>query len=98
MLHILNGETTEALLAQTAIPGERFSFRDALIAGPTPSIEGEEWRGVRANHLAHAYDVELEKCERDLARQEEVFASFAGHDEVTLWFESDLFCQVNLLY
>ena len=98
MLHILNGEATEALLAQTDIPGERFPFRDALIAGPTPSIEGEEWRRVRANHLAHAYDVELEKCERDLAGQEAVFASLADHDEVTLWFESDLFCQVNLLY
>lgn len=98
MLHILNGETTETLLAQTAIPGERFSFRDALITGPTPSIEGEEWRGVRAKHLAHAYDVELEKCKRDLERQEAVFADLADHDEVTLWFESDLFCQVNLLY
>ena len=98
MLHLLNGEATEALLAQTALPGERFSFRDALIAGPTPEIEGKEWRRVRANHLAHAYDVEVEKCERDLARQEEVFASFGDHDEITLWFEWDLFCQANLLY
>ncbi|HEU4477942.1 MAG TPA: hypothetical protein VFR80_05445 [Pyrinomonadaceae bacterium] len=98
MLHVLNGETTETLLAETAIPGERFSFRDALIAGPTPPLEGEEWRRVRAGYLSQAYDVDLEKCERDLARQEEVFKSFAGHDEVTLWFESDLFCQANLLY
>lgn len=98
MLHVLNGETTEALLAQTAVPGERFSFRDALIAGPTPPLEGEEWARVRASYLSQAYDVELEKCERDLARQEEVFESFAGHDEVTFWFESDLFCQANLLY
>lgn len=98
MLHILNGEATEAVLAQTPLPGERFSFRDALISGPTPEIEGKEWRRVRANHLANAYDVEFEKCERDLARQEELFASFSDHEEVTLWFEWDLFCQVNLLY
>ncbi len=32
------------------------------------------------------------------ARQEEVLASSAEHEEVVLWFESDLFCQVNMLY
>lgn len=98
MFHLLNGGATEALLAQTSIPGVRFSFRDALIAGPTPSIDGADWRRIRANHLAEAYDVEVEKCETDLARQDETFASFSQHDEVTLWFESDLFCQTNLLY
>lgn len=98
MLHILNGETTEALLAQTSIRGERFSFRDALIAGPAPAVNGTEWRRLRAKHLATAYGVAEEQCESDLARQQEVFESFNDHEEVTLWFESDLFCQANLLY
>ncbi len=98
MLHILNGEATEALLAQTSIRGERFSFRDALIAGPAPAVNGAEWRRLRAAHLAAAYGVAMEKCESDLAHQEDVFESFNEHAEVTLWFEADLFCQVNLLY
>lgn len=98
MLHVLNGETTEAILSRTSIPGTRFSFRDALIAGPAPRINGTDWRRLRANHLADAYGVEVNKCEQDLARQDEVFASFTKHEEVTLWFESDLFCQTNLLY
>jgi hypothetical protein len=99
MLHILNGESTETTLAQTAIPGERFSFRDALIGGPTPAgANGADWRKVRAAHLSASYGVDVAECERDLARQEIVFASFGGHEEVVLWFESDLFCQVNMLY
>ncbi|MGI8734654.1 MAG: hypothetical protein ACR2LM_15280 [Pyrinomonadaceae bacterium] len=99
LLHILNGETTETLLGQTAVAGERFSFRDALIDGPTPAdANAAEWRQLRSDHLSTAYDVDRDKCGRELERQEEVFASFSNHDEVVLWFESDLFCQLNMLY
>lgn len=98
MLHILNGEATEALLSQTAVAGDLFSFRDALIAGPAPAVNGSEWRRIRAEHLAKAYDVDVEKSETDFVRQQQVFESFNDHEEVTLWFESDLFCQANLLY
>lgn len=99
MLHILNGEATETILAQTSVPGERFSFRDALIDGPTPAdANASEWRQLRADHLAAAYGVDVDKGGRELERQEEVFASFSDHDEVVLWFEADLFCQLNMLY
>src|SRR4030095_13617844 len=98
MLHILNGGATEAVLAQTAIAGTRFSFRDALIEGPASSVDGAEWRRLRAEHLVGAYDAEINKCEADLEQQEAVFASAAQHGEVTLWFEADLLCQLNLLY
>ncbi len=67
MLHILNGECTETILAQTAISGERFSFRDVLIGGPTPAgLDEAEWRKVRAAHLSASYDVDVVECERDL--------------------------------
>ena len=98
MLHILNGESTEAILAQTAIRGDRFSFRDALIAGPAPAVNGSKWRRLRAEHLANAYGVAVDKCEGELTRQQEVFESFSNFEEVVLWFEADLFCQANLLY
>lgn len=98
LLQILNGGATEATLARTSVPGSRFSFRDALIDGPTPAVSGSEWRRLRVEHLAAAYGVEVEKCERDFQRQDEVFSSFKRHEEVTLWFESDLFCQLNLLF
>src|SRR6266850_325079 len=98
MLHILNGDSTELTLKQTSVAGEYFSFRDALINGPAPSVDGKEWRHLRAQHLAESYGADLGGCERDLAIQEETLSSFSQHDEVVLWFEHDLFCQLNLLY
>jgi len=99
MLHIHNGDSSAETLKQSALPGEHFAFREALIEGPTPAgVEGEEWRRVRADHLAEFYDVDLSKAERELLAQEEKLSSFLEHDEVILWFEHDLFCQTNLLY
>jgi len=99
MLHIVNGGATEEGLKQTDLPGEMFSFRDALIDGPTPAgLSSDEWRHVRAKHLADGYEVEQVECEEGLRQQEQLLESAHEHDEVVLWFEHDLFCQVNLLY
>ena len=99
MLHILSGESSAHTLGKSEIGGERFAFRDALIAGPTPTgLTSEDRRRVRAQHLSDAYGVDNKECERDLLLQEKTLASFPDHAEVVLWFEHDLFCQVNLLY
>ncbi|HKZ03687.1 MAG TPA: DUF1835 domain-containing protein [Pyrinomonadaceae bacterium] len=99
MLHIVNGESTAGTLRQSAVQGEMFSFRDALICGPTPAgVAGAEWRRTRARHLSEDYDDAREECEKRLLEQEQWLSSFSVHDVVVLWFEHDLFCQVNLLY
>jgi hypothetical protein len=99
MLHILNGESTEGTLKQASVPGVFFSFRDALDHGPTPTgTDEQEWRRIRSAHLVESYGVEIEACERGLLSQEETLRSSSEHDEVVLWFEHDLFCQINLLY
>lgn len=99
MLHIVNGGATEGTLKRTSLPGEFFSFRDALINGPAPAgIYGEAWCKVRAEHLANSYGMDQIGCAADLAEQERVLESFSSHEEVTLWFEHDVFCQLNLLY
>ena len=99
MLHILNGSSTEQTLRQTTIAGDLFSFRDALIAGPAPEgLDESSWRLRRAEHLSENYGASKDECERDLFRQMEMLRSFEKHDEIVLWFEHDLFCQLNLLY
>ena len=99
MLHIHNGDSSAETLKQSALPGEHFAFREALIDGPTPAgVAGEEWRKLRAHHLSEFYQVDLSKTERELLTQEDKLDSFPEHDEVILWFEHDLFCQTNLLY
>jgi hypothetical protein len=99
MLHIHNGDCSANTAKQSSLPGEHFAWREALIDGPTPAgLEGPEWRTVRARHLSNSYGVDRDQCEQDLQNQEKKLASFEDHDEVVLWFEHDLFCQLHLIY
>lgn len=99
ILHIHNGDASADVAKQSSIPGEHFAWREALIDGPAPvTANEEEWRRVRARHLSDAYGVEPAECERESIAQEQKLASFADYEEVVLWFEHDLFCQVHLMY
>lgn len=99
MLHIVNGETTARILKRSKLKGEIFSFKDALISGPAPVTRNRhEFRAVRAEYLSQSYGVKSSISQKDLVRQDAVLESTKKHDEVVLWFEHDLFCQLNLLY
>jgi hypothetical protein len=99
MLNIYNGDSTAVTARQGNIPGAHFAFREALIAGPTPAnLDENEWRKLRAAHLASAYGGSWEEAKHELQRLHAALSSFHLHDEVVLWFEHDLFCQLNLIY
>lgn len=99
MLHIHNGDSTAGTAKKGNIPGEHLAWREALVCGPAPAgSSADDFRRLRARHLAAAYDLKIEECERDLREQEEALARFRDHEEVVLWFEHDLFCQVHLVY
>jgi hypothetical protein len=57
-----------------------------------------DWRSVRARFLAADNGLDEEQCRRDLADQDEALSRIRDHEEVVLWFEHDLFCQINLIY
>jgi len=81
------------------MPGEHLAWREALICGPIVSgLTEVEWRTLRARHLAEAYDLKFEDCEKGLREQRESLSRFSDHEEVVLWFEHDLFCQLHLIY
>ena len=99
MLHIHNGDCAANIAKQTALPGEHFAFREALLDGPTPAeFKGAGFLLIRARHLSLTHGVDLKRCSEDLRAQEEKLASFPEHEEVVLWFEHDLFCQIHLIY
>ena len=99
MLHIHNGDCSANTAIHSSVQGEHFAWREELIEGPTPSgHDGASWRSIRAQHLSRSYALDLDECERGLLDQENKLASFQEHEEVALWFEHDLFCQVHLLY
>jgi hypothetical protein len=61
-------------------------------------LSDDEFRRVRAQHLAEAYGVAIDECASELRQQDEALARITDHEEVVLWFEHDLFCQVPLVY
>jgi len=99
LLHIHNGESTAGTLREFGFPGEHFAVKEVLMCGPTPAgLSQDDWFALRAKFLADEYELELEDAERDLRKQGQVLDRISEHDEVILWFEHDLFCQINLIY
>jgi hypothetical protein len=99
MLHVHNGDSSANKLRRSGLPGEHLAWREALITGPTPEgLPAEEWLSRRAVHLAAAYGLDAAACLKGLAEQEAALRRFPEHEEVTLWFEHDLFCQTLLIY
>lgn len=95
MLHIHNGESVLTVARRANLPGEHTAFRDTLVVGPIPP---SDWIETRARFLSESYGEKLLRVRNELLQQQRVIDAAAGHDEVVLWFEHDLFCLVNFLY
>lgn len=99
MLHIHNGDSSAGTLREHGFPGKHMAFREVLMEGPTPAaLSTDEWVEIRAGFLADNYEMKIEYCAKDLREQEAWLRTFSEHDETVLWFEHDLFCQINLIY
>jgi hypothetical protein len=99
MLHIHNGNSTAGTARNSNIPGAHLAWREALVCGPVCGELGEaDFLETRARHLSTAYAVDLDRVRSELREQHQALASFRDHEEVVLWFEHDLFCQVHLIY
>ncbi|MEP6705889.1 MAG: RNA polymerase subunit sigma-24 [Pyrinomonadaceae bacterium] len=99
MLHIHNGDCSANTAKKSNIPGEHLAWREALICGPViKGLTEAEWRTLRARHLAEAYGLKFDDCEKNLREQQETLSRCSDHEEVVLWFDHDLFCQLHLIY
>ena len=99
MLHIYDGDSSAGTARSANLPGQHLAWREALICGPTPNTLSEaEFLEVRARHLSSAYGADLNHVRGELRAQHDALTSFRDHEEVVLWFEHDLFCQVHLLF
>lgn len=97
-LHIVNGDSTLRLLAQAGLDGEYAIWRDALMEGPAPNglrtrADWEERAARNATDWGISRDAYLAGVDEFHARFEK-----GDPDEVVLWFEEDLFCQLPLCY
>ncbi|MBC7893266.1 MAG: DUF1835 domain-containing protein, partial [Sphingobacteriaceae bacterium] len=98
-LHVLNGDSTAYSFRQTALPGEVLVWREMLSEGQVPVTDdfAKFWQ-ERGDFLAEHYDFDRDEYERMVVNEAQRLLDCRTYDEVTLWFEFDLFCQINLLY
>jgi hypothetical protein len=96
-LHIANGHSTTATIARAGIPGTLSVWADALHDGPVPGdVDDDALLRVRARHLASGAHA-VEDVTAELTRWRDAAASVAAYPEAVLWFEHDLFDQLNLI-
>lgn len=97
-LHIANGTSTTTLIERAGIPGDCSIWADALHDGPVPGgLSNEELREVRAKYFAHLLGEDWRGWYDEVTRWDDAVQRVAEYDEVVLWFEHDLFDQLNLI-
>lgn len=97
-LHITNGDILTQTLKQLDLKGDIVTWNEMLCEGKTTTDVGSEsfWR-QRFEFLNSTYKVSKKKF-IDLTLKE--YRNLCNHkkeEEIVLWFEDDLFCQVNML-
>ena len=97
-LHVANGTCTTNVIEAAGIPGTRSIWADPLYEGPVPSgSSDEELIEVRGRFLAGPAEDALVDPVNDLRNWRRTIAAHDSYDELVLWFEHDLFDQLNLI-
>jgi DNA-binding transcriptional MerR regulator len=98
LLHVTNGESAGNTLRQTAIGGAVLPWQDVLHAGPVPAVPRGELLRLRAGFLADAGWGSRRAILGSLERRDaQLVRALRDGIEVVLWFEHDLYDQLQLL-
>lgn len=98
VLHITNGDTTTQLLKKLGIKGEIITWREMLSEGKTTTEVGSEsfWKN-RFEFLKSSYKITKKTFIDYTLKEYRALCKHKQQDEVVLWFDHSLFCQVNML-
>jgi hypothetical protein len=99
MLHVTNGDSAVSGIEATGVGGDVVPWRDALHEGPLPAdADAAELRAVRARFLADCGWGDADALEAGMrARDERLAAARDTGEPIVLWFEHDLYDQLQLL-
>ncbi|MGH9657574.1 MAG: hypothetical protein ACRD96_03460 [Bryobacteraceae bacterium] len=96
MLHITSGQSVD--IQSTRLPGEVIYWMDVLHEGPAPAaLSLAEMSAVRARFIAEAGWGPFDEVQNGFLDRDARLARFAEHEEAILWFEHDLYDQLQLL-
>ena len=96
-LHVANGHCTTRLIEAAGLPGRTSIWADALHDGPVPNVNDDQLIRIRAEFIADGLDVSADDVEADLKQWRAIVDDDDRYDDLVLWFEHDLFDQLNLI-
>ncbi len=94
-LHVTNGDSTAMTMRAAGVSGEVLVWRDILHAGPVPLADPADLRTVRAGYLAGQGYADHAAVLADMTERDRVLDGHGG--DVELWFEADLYDQLQLI-
>ena len=97
-LHITNGDSAVALMKAAGFEGDILPWRDVLHDGPVPlGLDLEALSRVRADFIADRGWAVRETVHRGFAERDDALRRWNQYGKVTLWFEHDLYDQLQIL-
>jgi hypothetical protein len=97
LLHITNGDCAVAVISKI-VSGTILPWRDALHEGPVRSgLSLEELSRERAQFIADAGWGSFDQVLKNFQERDAAFQEAGKHDEIVLWFEHDLYDQLQLI-
>jgi hypothetical protein len=96
VLHVTNGDITVDLLRRAGLAEQALAWADVLHEGPVPAgLDDDGLRRVRAEFIAGADGVDAVAVRRRFEARDRALAANRG-GEYVLWFEADLYDQLQI--
>ncbi|MEM9687678.1 MAG: DUF1835 domain-containing protein [Bacteroidota bacterium] len=98
ILHITNGDILTSILKKFHIEGKIITWREMLCEGKTTNNVGSElfWK-ERFNFFRKTYRITKNRFIEATLKEYRSLCNQKTQDEVVLWFDHDLFCQINMI-
>ena len=97
-LHVANGTSTTMTIEAARIPGAVSIWADPLHDGPVPGAQSDaELVDTRARHLGGPGEPSFSETVAGLKEWRRIIAEHDAYGELVLWYEHDLFDQLNLI-
>lgn len=97
ILHVLNGDSTKNKFDNSGIAGDIMVWREVLVQGPLfYQVDSELFWDMRSQFIEKAFDSNLHEYRKKVILEFQKLNKFAG-SEIVLWFEYDVFCQINMI-
>ena len=98
ILNITNGDCAVEVMKKAGIPGVFLPWRDVLHDGPVPKgLSLEALSQIRAKFIISRGWGAPEEIEKSFIERDELLKSFEEFEKVILWFEHDLYDQLQIL-